>query len=88
MLKIDLSKHASKFLKKVPTKKAKQLAKKLTELRENPAPQDAKKIINTSYLRTDMGEYRIIYFVEKHILHIVLIGKRNDSEVYKKLERM
>lgn len=34
-----------------------------------------------------MGEYRIVYHVEDQILEILLIEKRNDSEVYKKLKR-
>ncbi len=88
MLKINFAKRSDKFLKKLPTKQAKKLAKKIMGLRENPAPNNAKKLINKPYIRTDFGEYRIIYFVEKRILHIVLIGKRNDGEVYKKLRRI
>ena len=88
MLKINFAKRTDNFLKKLPIKQAKQLAKKIMELRENPAPNDAKKLINNPYLRTDFGEYRIIYFVKKETLHIVLIGKRNDGEIYKKLRRL
>jgi mRNA interferase RelE/StbE len=39
------------------------------------------------YWRVDIGEYRIIYEVEGNTLCIILIGKRNDDEVYKKLRR-
>lgn len=83
MLKINPAKRVVKFLEKVPTKTGKQIAKKLMALRENPNPSDAKKLINTPYTRVDVGEYRIVYFVEEDVLYIVLVGKRNDGEVYK-----
>ena len=38
-------------------------------------------------LRVDSGEYRIVYTVTEDTLRVVLIGKRNDDEVYRRLER-
>ena len=35
-----------------------------------------------------IGEYRIIYRIQEDILKIALIGKRNDAEVYRQLERL
>jgi mRNA interferase RelE/StbE len=87
MLQINFTKQAEKFLRKIPSKHAKQIAKKIMSIRENPLPNDSKKLIDTAYLRTDVGEYRIIYLVEENILNILLIGKRNDGEVYRKLKR-
>jgi mRNA interferase RelE/StbE len=49
--------------------------------------QDAVKLQGYPFYRVDSGEYRIIYFVEKNILNIKIIGKRNDDEVYKRLQR-
>ena len=37
--------------------------------------------------RVDIGEYRVIYRVEDGVIRIVLIGKRNDDEVYRRYER-
>lgn len=87
MLKINLSRESEKFLKKLPPKQGKQIARKLTALRENPKPNDAKSLKNSPYLRADIGEYRIIYSVEGEVIKIFLIGKRNDDEVYKKFKR-
>ena len=87
MLKINLSKDSEKFLKKLPPKHGKQIAQKITALRENPKPNDSKLLKNSSYLRADIGEYRIIYSVEDNTLKIFLIGKRNDDEVYKRFKR-
>ncbi|MCK4824004.1 hypothetical protein KA005_50090 [bacterium] len=53
----------------------------------NPEPHDSKELKGYPYRGTDIGEYRIIYCVEKDILKIAIVGKRNDSEVYKKLAR-
>lgn len=90
MLKISLSKNALKFLKQVPSKHGRQLAMTLESLKENPFPQDTKKLKGTSnYHRVDIGEYRVIYRIdsEKKIVIIAFIGKRNDNEVYKKFKR-
>lgn len=87
MLKINLSRQATKKLQKLPPKQGKQIATKINELKINPYPQDSLKLKGYSYHRVDMGEYRIVYHVEDQILEILLIEKRNDSEVYKKLKR-
>lgn len=88
MLKINFSKQIEKYLRDLPGKHAKQIAKKIMALRENPFPADAKKLVNSPYTRTDSGDYRIIYFLEQDTLNIVLVGKRNDGEIYKKLQRL
>ena len=87
MLRVNLSRQAAKFIKKLSIKHARQVATKITGLRSNPYPPDSSKLKGYSYHRTDIGEYRIVYQVEAKILEILLIGKRNDDEVYKKLKR-
>ena len=88
MLNIKLSKKSKKFIEGIQPKHARQIKAKLLELMENPYPADVKKLIDYPFFRVDSGEYRIIYSVEKEILLIFLIGKRNDSEVYKQLKRI
>jgi len=39
------------------------------------------------YLRLAVGEYRVIYRDDEETVHVVLVGKRNDSEVYRALQR-
>lgn len=88
MLKIDISKQAIKFLQRVQPKHGKQISRKLMELRSNPFPHDSIKLKGEhSYLRADIGEYRIIYYSKKGVLFVDIIGKRNDGEVYKILSR-
>ena len=85
MLAIKISKRANKDQRRFPAKHRRQIAVKLVQLRSTPNPPDSKKLIGYPYRRVDVGEYRIIYQVEKDVLEILWIGKRNDAEVYRNL---
>lgn len=87
MQTINLSKDAQKFLTRVPQKQGSQLARALLSLTENPTPHDSKQLKGYPYMRIDVGEYRIIYELEGDTINVLLIGKRNDDEVYKKMKR-
>jgi mRNA interferase RelE/StbE len=41
------------------------------------------------YYRVDSGEYRIVYYFDSDadLVEVILVGKRNDDEVYKQLQR-
>lgn len=88
MLEVNVYPKAKKFISRVPPKHAKQLVAKIQLLRINPRPQDSKSLHDFNCLRADSGEYRIIYEIEGDTLCIILIGKRNDDEVYKQLDRL
>jgi mRNA interferase RelE/StbE len=89
VLRIDISRQAGRFLKRLPPKQGRQLAVKIMLFGENPMAHDSVRMKGSAsvYRRTDVGEYRIIYQVAGDILKVVLIGKRNDNEVYRKLQR-
>ena len=91
MLQVSFSRQAEKFLLNIFPKHAKQIARKIMELRINPRPSDSKKLKEKKsslyYMRSDIGEYRIIYRVEDNVLIIFVIGKRNDDAVYKVFKR-
>ena len=87
MLRVNFSRQSAKFIKKLSAKHTRQVAGKIIDLRSNPYPPDSRKLKGYSYHRTDIGEYRIVYQVEERVLEILLIGKRNDNEVYKQLKR-
>jgi mRNA interferase RelE/StbE len=90
MLKLDLSKKAAKFLKKLPPKHGRQLALKIHSLQENPYPHDYSHLKGSlgNYLRVGAGEYRIIYEVIGDTLYVILVGKRNDDEIYGQMQRL
>ncbi len=88
MLKIDLSRDAERFLKKIPAKHGKQIAERLTALMQNPESVPSAELKGYApYRRAKSGEYRIVFYVEDDTLFVPLIGKRNDDEVYQLLKR-
>lgn len=69
MLKVEISKRAEKFIRKLQVKQARQIIAKILELRLNPEPQDSKQLKGfENYRRADVGEYRIVYFVRGSII--------------------
>lgn len=74
MLKINLSKQAAKFLEKAHPKHAKQIARKIVGLQDNPFPHDSIQLkgLHSDLYRTDIGEYRIIYFIESDTLFVTI----------------
>jgi mRNA interferase RelE/StbE len=85
MLKLSVSKRARKFLDGLPAKQFRQIVKKIFSLQEDPRPQDTEQLKGYPFLRNDVGEYRIIYDVQEDTLRLILVGKRNDNDVYKQL---
>lgn len=93
MLKLDPSRQAHKYLtdlQQANPKHARQLGHKLQALLENPNPPDSRPLRGepAGYLHADAGEYRLIYRVEGDALKLALVGKRNDSEVYRQFQRL
>jgi mRNA interferase RelE/StbE len=85
---LDISHDCHKFLDKLPSKQFKQVGNAIFSLAKNPYPNDSEHLEGyTDYRRKDIGEYRIIYTVYEEIVRIVLVGKRNDSSVYKAFKR-
>jgi mRNA interferase RelE/StbE len=91
MPKLDGLGQVLDFLKGLQPKIAAQIAKKIFALNLDPLPSDSKPLIGYSnYYRVDIGEYRIVYFYlpSDDLVQIILVGKRNDDEVYKRLRRL
>lgn len=90
MLKIEISKRAEKFIRTLPAKQKRQITGKILSLCTNPEPHDSSKLKGyENYRRADIGEYRVVYFVRDSVLLVVLlVGKRNDDDVYKQLKRL
>lgn len=83
---ISTSKSADDFLKRLPPKQFKQVFTKLWNLRKDSRPHDSIKLIGFhDKYRTDVGEYRIVYTFNDTLIYVEAVGKRNDGEVYKKI---
>lgn len=88
MLEINLSRDSAKFLKKLVPKHRRQIAGKILLLAHNPQVSDTQKLHGyEKFYRSDIGEYRVILRLSPKVLFIVLIGKRNDDEVYRKFDK-
>lgn len=88
MFKPNLSKQVKKKLRSLPAKHAKQIAAKIVRLADDPGSLATQELKGYPPFRRAMsGEYRIIYFIEQDILHVTLIGKRNDDEIYRMVGR-
>jgi mRNA interferase RelE/StbE len=89
MLKLKLSKEADRFLQKIPAKYGKQIAERILALQENSSSLPTEDVKGyPPFRRLKSGEYRVIYFVADKTLNVALIGKRNDDEIYRQIERM
>ena len=88
MLTIKLSKQANKTLDSLPSKHARQIAGKIKSLADNEHNVPSVELKGHSpWRRAKSGEYRIIFSVENDELNIGLIGKRNDDEIYRLVQR-
>ncbi|OGT54445.1 MAG: hypothetical protein A3F17_07580 [Gammaproteobacteria bacterium RIFCSPHIGHO2_12_FULL_41_15] len=87
---VQLKPKAVKFIKTLPPKHKRQVKDHILSLQQEPLPQDARPLIGyENYLRTDIGEYRVIYRYEqnKDLITVVLVGKRNDAAIYRIAKR-
>jgi mRNA interferase RelE/StbE len=88
MLDVRLHKQAAAFLEKIPAKHACQIVERITSLQHDQfsvLSEDLKGF--APFKRFKSGEYRVVFFVEQETLHIPVIGKRNDDEVYDLVKR-
>jgi mRNA interferase RelE/StbE len=87
MYKLSFSRDAKHFLDELDAKQFRQVVKRILALTMDALPSDSQPLTGSHFRRVDQGEYRIIYAVEEDIVAIVLVGKRNDGEVYARLRR-
>jgi len=87
VLKLDLTKDAGEFLVEREAKQSRQIWNKIIGLMKDPFPNDSAAVKGyPGYFRANIGEFRIIYKADKECLWVLIIDKRNDDEVYKRLK--
>ncbi len=87
MFKLKISKSAQKEILTLSKKYARQVVARIDALRLDPEGNDTKMLKGYPLRRADVGEYRIIYYFLEEKVYIEVVGKRNDSEVYRRLKR-
>jgi len=91
MAKLDGLATVLDFLNGLQPKIAAQIAKKVLALNVDPLPADSEQLSgHQGYYRVDSGEYRIVYRFspDEDLVEVILVGKRNDDDVYKRLKRL
>ncbi|MEH2311302.1 MAG: type II toxin-antitoxin system RelE/ParE family toxin [Nostoc sp.] len=91
MAKLDGLATVLDFLNGLQPKIAAQIAKKVLALNVEPLLADSEQLSGYQGLyRVDSGEYRIVYryFPDRDLIEVILVGKRNDDDVYKRLKRL
>lgn len=87
-MNLELTNDARSFLADLPSKQYKQVVVKILELQRNPYPPEAKHLSGLKdYRKIASGEFRIVYTVVAETVRIALVGKRNDDEIYRILQR-
>lgn len=88
VLLLSYSRDAVKFLIELEAKQHRQINNKILLLIQDPLPNDSAELRGFSGLyRVDSGEFRIVYKFDAKVLYVILIGRRNDDQIYKQLTR-
>jgi mRNA interferase RelE/StbE len=85
--KLSLTNDADRFLAHLDARQFKQVVRRIFELATDATPADSIKMAGSNFHRVDQGEYRIVYLFDADTVYLIIVGKRNDDEVYKKASR-
>jgi mRNA interferase RelE/StbE len=86
MYRLELSKNAEKYLKKLDKTTRKRILNGLLEIKESPYEStNTKKLVGNEYFRKRVGNYRIIYEVNESLITVFVIDIHNRRQVYKRL---
>ncbi|MGS0979313.1 type II toxin-antitoxin system RelE family toxin [Burkholderia glumae] len=88
-LKLEMTKQALKACAKLDAKQYRQVVSAVLGLLTNPEPHDSQQMRGATRgeRRLDVGEYRVVYAVNGDVVEVLVIGNRNDGDVYKQWER-
>jgi mRNA interferase RelE/StbE len=87
MRSLVLDNASRKALEHLPDKHFRQVISAIFSLLKNPRPSDSIAISGYPFYRISVGEYRVVYDFTEAQVRLLAFGKRNDSEVYRILQR-
>jgi len=88
-MSIVISHSAEKFLDDLEPKQFKQVASRVMSLGRDCRPSDMRHMRgHPGYFRITVGEYRVIYKAIDGMVHVVVVGRRNDDAVYRSFDRL
>ena len=57
---------------------SRRILKKVDELSENPFSKDIKRLKGSNDFRLRVGDYRVIFYIEKDLIQILKVGHRKN----------
>ena len=84
-MKILVARTAHKQLLKIPSKIRSKIETRIEELADNPFVQKSKKLSGRPGYQLRIGDYRIIYFVDKKKKTITTLSTSHRKDAYRKL---
>ena len=81
---LRIEKTPRKFLKTLNLSDKRRIDIALSLLSENPIPPKAKKLSGRNGYRIRVGDFRIIYEIQKSILVVLVIDIGHRREIYRK----
>lgn len=78
LFKIIWDEKAHDSLNKLEPSISRRIFKKVEELSENPFSRDIKRIKGSDDFRLRVGDYRVIFSIEKEIIIILKVGHRKS----------
>ena len=78
MYNLEWKEHAQRNIEGLDEATAKRILKKIEELPENPFSKDIKRLKGSNDFRLRVGDYRIMFSIEKNIITILKIGHRKN----------
>lgn len=81
---VKLTSDSSKSFSALAKNDKSQISKKLIQLEDNPY-MDAKKLKDREFWRIRVGDYRIIYTIDKGILLVLVIRIGLRKDIYRQL---
>ncbi len=80
---VRIEKTPRKFLKTLQISDKKRIDAALTLLADNPIPPKAKKLTGRDGYRIRVGDYRIIYEIQKSVLVVFIIDIGHRPKIYR-----
>ena len=84
-MKLLVGRTARKQLLKIPFKVRSKIESKIEELAEKPITKKSKKLSDRPSYRLRIGDYRVIYHLDKKKKTITILSASHRKDAYRKL---
>ncbi len=79
---LTIERRALKILDKIPSKDRERIASAIRALALTPRPIGSKKLSGRDAWRLRVGNYRVIYEIQDHICHILVVDVGHRKDIY------